>query len=215
MILSHMLSDAVLAATGLGVYATSFQRLPFFNRILWGFFFLTISLAALVGVFTFGGVALLEPLHQSLTTLAGSLGVVCVVVATYAQTTLRPASALTFGITLSVGIVIFVLLFLPVTRPFTPVVPALAILLVMLLAVFALLRKLHWAVWIVVAVMLMAIATKVNNMALPIHPIDAYHYLIALSLLSFGKAARGEPENNRLMGFRLSVLNLCGQPVVV
>ncbi|MBO0935137.1 hypothetical protein J2I47_01125 [Fibrella sp. HMF5335] len=190
MVLSHMLSDAVLAATGLGVYATSFQRLPFFNRILWGFFFLTISLAALVGVFTFGGLVALEPLHQSLTKLAGSLGVVCLVVAVYAQTRLKPATPLIFGSTLVVGVVVFVLLFLPTIRVFAPVVPALGILLVMLLAVFALLRQQRWAVWIVVAVMLMALATKVDKVALPIHPTDAYHYLLALGLLSFGKAAR-------------------------
>ena len=190
MILSHMLSDAVLAATGLGVYATSFQRLPFFNRILWGFFFLTISLAALVGVFAFGGLAAVEPLHQSLTMLAGSLGVVCLVVAVYAQTTQRPATSLTVGVSVVVGVVVFVGLFLPTIRVFAPVVSALGILLVMLLAVLALLRKQHWAVWIVVAVMLMALATKVNKVALPIHPTDAYHYLLALGLLSFGKAAR-------------------------
>ncbi len=190
MILSHMVSDAVLAATGLGVYATSFQHLPFFNRILWGFFFLTVSLAALAGIFTFGGLAALEPLHQSLTMLAGSLGVVCLVVAVYAQTAQRPATSLTVGVSVVVGVVVFVLLFLPTIRVFAPVVSALAILLVMLLAVFALLRKQHWAVWIVVAVMLMALATKVNKVALPIHPTDAYHYLLALGLLSFGKAAR-------------------------
>ena len=190
MILSHMLSDAVLAATGLGVYATSFQRLPFFNRVLWGFFFLTISLAALLGVFTFGGLAQLEPLHQSLTMLAGSLGVVCLVVAVYAQTMQRPATSLTFGVSVVVGVGLFVGLFVPTIRVFAPVVPALAILLVMVLAVFALLRKQRWAVWIVVAVMLMALATKVDKVALPIHPTDAYHYLLALGLLSFGKAVR-------------------------
>ncbi|MBO0929961.1 DUF6962 family protein [Fibrella aquatilis] len=190
MILSHMLSDAVLAATGLGVYATSFQRLPFFNRILWGFFFLTISLAALVGVLTFAGLAALEPLHQSLTTLAGSLGVICLVVATYALALQRPATSVVFGATVVGGVVLFVLLFLPTVRVFAPVVSALGILLVMLLAVFALLRKQHWAVWLVVGVMLMAFATKVNNVALPIHPIDAYHYLLALGLLSFGKAVK-------------------------
>jgi hypothetical protein len=65
----------------------------------------------------------------------------------------------------------------------------------MLLAVLALLRHQRWAVWIVVAVLLMAFATKVQNMVLPLHPIDAYHYLIALALLSFGYAMRKREQS--------------------
>ncbi|MBO0948109.1 DUF6962 family protein [Fibrella forsythiae] len=190
MILSHMISDAVLAATGVWVFATAFGRVPFYNRLLWGFFFLTIALAALVGVLTFAGLLVLEPLHRSLTTLAGSLGVVAVVVATYAIVLDQPLSPVSFSVSLGIGILLFIVLFFPEVAIFSPVVAALGILLVMLLAVFALLRKKHWAVWIVVAVMLMAFATKVQNVMLPIHPLDAYHYLIALALVCFGYAMR-------------------------
>ncbi len=190
MILSHIISDAVLAATGVWVFATAFGRVPFYSRLLWGFFFLTIALAALVGVFTFAGLAVLEPLHNSLTVLAGSLGVVAVVVATYATVLNRLLSPVTFSISLGIGILLFVLLFLPDVAVFAPVVAAMGILLVMLLAVLALLRHQRWAVWIVVAVLLMAFATKVQQLVLPLHPIDAYHYLIALALVSFGYAMR-------------------------
>lgn len=190
MILSHMISDAVLAATGVWAYSTAFGRVPFYSRLLWGFFFLTISLAALVGVFTFAGLAVLEPLHRSLTTLAGSLGVVAVVVATYATVLNQLLSAVSFSVSLGVGILLFVLLLLPEVAIFAPVVAALGILTVMLLAVLALLRKQRWAVWIVVAVMLMAFATKVQQVILPLHPLDAYHYLIALAMASFAHAMR-------------------------
>ncbi|RYF69316.1 MAG: hypothetical protein EOO39_17805 [Cytophagaceae bacterium] len=190
MILSHMISDAVLAATGVWVFATAFGRVPFYNRLLWGFFFLTIALAALVGVLTFAGLLVLEPLHSSLTTLAGSLGVVAVVVATYATVLDRPLSPTSFSVSLGVGILLFIVLFFPEVAVFAPVVAALGILTVMLLAVLALLQKKHWAVWIVVAVMLMAFATKVQNVVLPIHPLDAYHYLIAVALICFGYAMR-------------------------
>ncbi|NID13345.1 DUF6962 family protein [Fibrivirga algicola] len=190
MILSHMISDAVLAATGVWVFSTAFGRVPFYNRLLWGFFFLTISLAAFVGVFTFAGLSLLEPLHSSLTLLAGSLGVVAVVVATYTTALDRTASPVTFSVSLGIGILLFMCLFFPEVAVFAPVVAALGILLVMLLAVLALLRKQHWAIWIVVAVMLMAFATKVEHVILPLHPIDAYHYLIASALLCFGYAIR-------------------------
>ncbi|WP_375446079.1 DUF6962 family protein [uncultured Fibrella sp.] len=190
MILSHMISDAVLAATGVWVFSTAFGRVSFYARLLWGFFFLTISLAALAGVITFAGLTALEPLHSSLTVLAGSLGVVAVVVATYATVLDRRLSPVSFGVSLGIGMILFILLYLPEVAVFAPVVAALGILLVMLLAVLALLRKQHWAVWIVVAVMLMAFATKVQNVVLPLHPLDAYHYLIALALVCFWYAMR-------------------------
>lgn len=195
MILSHMISDAVLAATSVWVFSTAFRRVPFYGRLLWGFFFLTIALAALVGVLTFAGLDVLEPLHASLTMLAGSLGVVAVVVATYATVLDRLLSPVAFSVSLGVGILLFVLLFLPEVGVFAPVVAALGILLVMLLAVLALLRKQQWAVWIVVAVMLMAFATKVEHVVLPLHPLDAYHYLIALALVCFGYAMRKREQS--------------------
>ena len=195
MILSHMISDAVLAATGVWAFSTAFGRVPFYSRLLWGFFFLTISLAALAGVFTYAGLTALEPLHRSLTTLAGSLGVVAVVVATYATVLNRRLSPVSFSISLGLGILLFMLLFLPEVAVFAPVVAALGILVVMLLAVLALLQKQRWAIWIVVAVMLMAFATKVHHVVLPLHPLDAYHYLIALALVSFAHAMRKRDQS--------------------
>ncbi len=190
MILSHMLSDGVLAATAVWVFSTAFGRTPFYDRLLWGFFFLTIALAALAGVFSFAGLLVLEPLHQSLTLLAGSLGVVAVVMATRATVLNRPATARQFGLALGLGVVLFVALIWPQLAVFAPVVSALGILTVMLLAVLALLRRQRWAVWLVVGVLLLAFSTKMQNLVLPLHPLDAYHYLVALALLSFGRAQR-------------------------
>jgi hypothetical protein len=191
MILSHMLSDAALAAVGFWVFITSFQHIPFYSRLLWGFFFATISLSALVGVFTFGGIESLEPLHQSLTTLAGSLGVLCILMAVYSAVRQRPASQTSFTLTVLFGLALFVGLLISRTFAlFKPVVPALGILLVMLLAVLGLRLKRPGMGWVIGAVMLMALATKAGSFSLPLHPTDTYHYLIALALLCFGKAGR-------------------------
>ena len=195
MILSHLLSDGLLAGTAVWVFSTAFGRTPFYDRLLWGFFFLTIALAALAGVFTFAGWAVLEPLHQSLTLLAGSLGVVAVVMATRATVLNRPATALQFGLSLTVGIGLFVALIWPQLAVFAPVLSALGILTVMLLAVLALVRRQKWAVWLVVGVLLLAFATKVQHLVLPLHPLDAYHYLVALALVSFGHALRQRDQH--------------------
>lgn len=191
MILSHMISDAVLAGVGFWAFVSSFQRVPFYSRLLWGFFFVTIALAALAGVFTFGGLTNAEPLHQSLTLLAGSLGVVCVVVAVYTAVLKRPATQLSFSTTTLIGLILFIaLLVLPAFSAFAPVIPSLGLLMVMVLAVFGLRQRQPWVVWVIVAVMLMALATKAGQLPLPLHPTDTYHYLIALALLCFGKAGK-------------------------
>ncbi|WP_019989914.1 DUF6962 family protein [Rudanella lutea] len=190
MILSHVISDAALAITGVGVFWHFFGHLPFYNRLLWGFFLLTISLAAIAGTARFAGVENLEALHESLQTLASTLGIVCVVMATWALVMRRTVKLIPFVMTLVLGLFLFVVLLLPDVRVFRPVSSSLGILLVMLLGVFGLMRRVPNALWIVIAVMLAAIATKAESFSQLMHPTDFYHYMLALSLLGFGKAVQ-------------------------
>lgn len=190
MILSHVISDAALAITGVGVFWHFFGHLPFYNRLLWGFFLLTISLAATAGTVRFAGYTGIDLLYDSLQTLAGTLGIACIVVAVWAFVMGRAIQLMPFGLTLIVGVFLFVVMLLPDVRVFRPVVSSLGILIVMLLGVFGLMRRVPNALWIVIAVMLAAIATKANSFATLFDPIDFYHYLIALSLLAFGKAVQ-------------------------
>lgn len=192
MILSHVISDAALAITGIGVFWHFFSHLPFYNRLLWGFFLLTISLAALAGTIRFVGYTdtSFDLLYESLQTLASTLGIACIVVAVWAFVMRRAIQLMPFGLTLVVGVFLFVVMLLPDVRVFRPVVSSLGILVVMLLGVFGLMRRIPNALWIVIAVMLAAIATKADSFATLFDPIDFYHYLLALSLLAFGKAVQ-------------------------
>jgi hypothetical protein len=190
MILSHVISDAALAITGIGVFWHFFGHLPFYNRLLWGFFLLTISLAAFAGTVHFMGYAPIEPLYDSLQTVANTLGIACIVVAAWAFMMGKTIRLRPFGLTLVVGLFLFVLMLLPDVKVFRPVVSSLGILVVMLLGVFGLMRRVPNALWIVIAVMLAALATKANSFATLFDPIDSYHYMLALSLLAFGKAVQ-------------------------
>lgn len=185
-----MVSDAVLAGTGIGVFWYYFQRVVFYNKLLWGFFLLTISMTALVGVFTFAGLDSLEPLHQSLEILAGSLGVVCVVMAVWALLNRQAVQLTGFSVTLALGLALFVVLMLPDVRVFAPVVQSLSMLIIMLLAVFGLLRQERYAIWIVLAIMILGLATKLPSNGMPLHSTDVYHYAVALALICFGKAVK-------------------------
>ncbi|GAB2577256.1 DUF6962 family protein [Spirosoma areae] len=189
MIFSHILSGSILAGMGVGVFWHFFGRISLFNRLLWGFFLLTTSLAALFGVLNFAGNESLTPLHRSIILLSDSLGVVCVVTAVYALLNQQTLSLMAFISTLLFGLFLFISLLLPYARVFTPIVPSLGILVLMLLAVFALLQRNKRGLWVVLAAMMMGLATKAESFNSLIHPTDFFHYATTLALWFFGKAA--------------------------
>ncbi|MFD2573917.1 hypothetical protein ACFSUS_24990 [Spirosoma soli] len=189
MIFSHILSGSILAGAGIGIFWHFFGQISLFNRLLWGFFVLTTSLAALIGVMVYAGNQSLEPLHRSMIVLSDSLGVVSVVTAVYALLNQRTLSLITFVTTILFGLLLFISLLLPEVRVFTPVVPSLGILILMLLAVFSLLERNKRGLWVVLAAMMMGLATKADAFDGFIHPTDFFHYANTLALWFFGKAA--------------------------
>ena len=189
MIFSHILSGSILAGAGVGVFSHFFGRISLFNRILWGFFFLTTSVAALIGVLHFAGNNYLKPQHHSMIVLYDTLGTVCVIAAVYALLNQRTISLLTFLITVGFGLFLYVSLMMPYARVFTPIVPSLGILVLMLLGVFSLLQRNKRGLWIVLAAMMMGLSTKAEAFNAVIHPTDFYHYATALALWFFGKAS--------------------------
>lgn len=186
--LSNAISDAVVSIICIVVFFKFFAYQPFYNRLLWGIFLVTIALAAAAGVFRYLGFQALTPTHRSLSVLAGSVGLSAVVVAIWGlvmrQTITRPAFILTIG----VGLSLFVFLLYPSFQVFDSVVQAFTMLLVMLIAVFGLLRKYQKAIWIVIGVMILGIATKVVQNHLPLNATDTYHYALAAMIWCFGKA---------------------------
>ncbi|GAB2534319.1 DUF6962 family protein [Spirosoma aerophilum] len=190
MIFSHILSGSILAGAGVGVFWHFFGRISLFNRLLWGFYLLTTSIAALIGVLHFAGNEFLEPIHQSMIVLSDSLGVVCVVTAVHALLNQRTLSIITFLATVILGLFLFITLLLPDARVFTPIVPSLGILILMLLAVFSLLQRNKRGLWVVLAAMMLGLATKSESFGNFIHPIDFFHYATTLALWFFGQAAK-------------------------
>jgi hypothetical protein len=202
MNISNMVSDAVLAFTGIWVFWRYFQELSWYNRVLWGLFLITISMAALIGILMFAGLQIVVPLHRSMETLAGSLGVVSVIVGVWGLILKQKITRRSFIITVSLGLGLFLLLLVnPVVGAFTPVIPSLGMVIVLLIAFLGVLRRDPRASWIVLAVMIVALATQMGKSKnLPINPIDFYHYTLSLSLLCFGKSVGSVGWGNRSGG---------------
>ena len=202
MNLSNMVSDAVLAFTGIWVFWRYFMELSWYNRILWGLFLITISMTALIGILVFAGIQGVVPLHRSLETLVASLGVVCVIVGVWGLILKQKITRSGFVTTVTLGIVLFLLLLLsPTIRAFEPVIPSMGMVVVLLIAFLGVVRRDPHATWVVLAVMILALSTRVGQLNnLPIHPIDFYHYTLSLSLLCFGKSVQKSDSENRSGG---------------
>jgi hypothetical protein len=186
--ISNAISDAVLATVSIAVFFRFFARLPFYNRVLWGVFLVTTALAAAAGVFKFLGFEQIADTHRSLTTLAGSVGLSSVVTAIWGLVMRQTLWLSSVIVTILIGLALFVALLYPSYQVFSLVVQAFSMLVVMLIAVMGLLRKYQKAIWIVVGVMIIGLATKVANNHLPFNPTDTYHYALAVMILCFGKA---------------------------
>ncbi|GAB3906301.1 hypothetical protein GCM10028803_38440 [Larkinella knui] len=197
-----MVSDAVLAFTGIWVFWRYFQALSWYNRVLWGLFLITISMTALIGILLFAGIQGVVPLHRSLETLAGSLGVVCVIVGVWGLIQKQQITRQGFIITVSLGIGLFLVLLLnPTVGAFTPVIPSMGMVIVLLIAFLGVVRRDPRASWVVLAVMILALAIRLGQLKnLPIHPVDFYHYTLSLSLLCFGKSAQNMSWDKRSGG---------------
>jgi hypothetical protein len=184
---SNVVSDAVLAIVGIGVFFKYFSHLSLYNRLLWGIFLVTIALTALVGAFRFGGVAWLAPLHLSLQNMASSVGIVSAVVAVWALINVSMVSHQVWLTTLTAGIGLFALITFTIFAGFTSVVQSVGMLAVMLISVYGLARGYKKAIWLIVGIMIVGIATKMP-LRNYISPTDLYHYALAMTLVCFGKA---------------------------
>jgi len=185
--LSNVVSDALLAMVGLGVYFRYFSRISLYNRLLWGTFLIVISMDAAVGACRFAGVGWLVPLHQSLQSMVSSIGIVSAVVAVWALVNQHVISHQIWITTLGIGIGLFALLMFTFLSGFTLVVQSLGMLAIMLIAVYGLARGYRKATWIIVGIMIAGIATKMPTQNW-LNATDFYHYSLAAMLICFGKA---------------------------
>jgi hypothetical protein len=188
MQLSNALSDAVLMTVCLFVFFRYFARVPFYNKLLWGIFLITVTLTAAAGVFRFMGITELRHIHSTLGLLAGTTGLAAAAAGIYGIALEQTLSRFTLIGVVTIGLVLFVLLLNPSYRAFEQVVASFTMLLAMVIAVFGLLRKNMKALWVVIGVMILGLATKVVSNQVPLNPTDVYHYALAAMVVCFGKA---------------------------
>ena len=190
MQIAHVISDLVLAATGLFVFFKYLIKLNFTSTILWESFVLSVVGSAIFGAINFAGfekAAIASEFFQKLATITGGIGLVG---ATYSLVSGRDLPKLGLYVILTLGFFLFALSEGFGIYKIGKIVPIVAMSLVVVLALFAFGKKnLKVGTWLLFGVVFFALGTfrkKVfgdNELS-----IDIFHYITACGLLCLGMA---------------------------
>lgn len=198
MQLSHVISDLILALVAFGVWANVALRLPRLRIWPWGFFLVPVSLAALFGA---GRFAALHPnmqaysiFFQQFASTAGAIGLAlgAFLPAPKLKADTQPRfMSIVVVICLALGIVVFLLAKQFELKAVFELLPLAAMICVLGIGLWQIavgpsrsnrLRGMS----IVTAVLLSAAAMVLLQKLQTPTNIDAYHYLLAASLVAFG-----------------------------
>lgn len=188
----NSLSELILSITAFAVFLVYFHKQPIYGRLLWGIFFITLSITSLLAVLWYLGWEGLAPVVESLRRLAATLGPLCMMVGTWLLISHSVATRFTFWATIGTGTGLFLGLATYRLSPLIQVVQPLCIVIALIIACWGLLQKQKSALWVVFALTILALSSKLRlemNHALAFGP---YHLLVAASTFCLGKAIEAE-----------------------
>ena len=193
MEITHAISDSLLTLTGIYVFYQYLRKLEFNTCLLWQTFVLSITAAAFFGVIRFLGYAPAKTVSEFFQHLAGTEGAFCLVYASFLSVQRKMASRNTTYILLILGFITFGIVQLTDNLKALQIVSMVAIPLVLVIGIFGLIKgRSAIGSWLILGVLALILATY-NKSFIPnsiLDSTDIYHYLVAISLFCFGRAAR-------------------------
>lgn len=193
MEITHAISDAVLTLTGIFVFFQYLRKLEFNTCLLWEAFVLSITAAAFFGVIRFLGYTPAKTVSEFFQHLAGTAGAFCLIYASFLLVQRKTASQNATYIVLALGFITFGIVQLTDNQKVLQVVSMIAIPLVLAIGIFGFIKgRSAVGSWLILGVLALVLATY-NKSFMPnsiLNPTDVYHYLVAISLFCFGRAAR-------------------------
>ncbi|MFO0943540.1 MAG: hypothetical protein U0930_22620 [Pirellulales bacterium] len=205
MQLSNVISDLVLFSIAMASWGFGFSRLPKPLSVLWGCFLIPVAIAALSGA---GRFADLHPMMLTISELfqqvSSTMGACCLVVGAFLL--VQPEQSLSYSATIAwIAVVFGAALFLAARfggiQSIVKFSPPIAMLGLVFVGVAQLLKGNHkrlrfQGVSLILGVILSGLAiVSLASFARPLS-IDLYHYLLAVSFLSFAVAGRLAKQNS-------------------
>jgi hypothetical protein len=194
MEISHAISDLVLALTGFFVFFRYLFKLNLVVCLLWEAFVLSVTVAALFGVLRFLGLLPYAiTISEFFQHLAGTVGAFCLVFVTLFLVLKKPVPINFAYIVVALGFLAFVVVRLTGNLQVLGAVSTVCIPAVFLLGIWALIKGgPSIGGWLILAVVALIMGTYNKSFMANsiVDNIDIYHYLLAISLFCFGRAAR-------------------------
>lgn len=190
--ITHILSELILSITSLAVFVIYFQKKPIYTRLLWGVFLITIALTALLTVVWYIGADTLSPIINSLRRLENTLAPVCMMVATWGLISHTEVTRYMFWGTIGTGAGLYFGLVWYRMESLIQVVQPLCIVISMIIACFGLVKRQKSALWVIFAMMIMALSSKLRLVLQAEVAVDPYHVLVGISTICLGKAIQFE-----------------------
>lgn len=191
MELTHAWSDAVLAMAGIFVFFRNLMPLPPTSRWLWSAFVLPISVAAAFGCVRFLGIPEARPISEVFQHLAGTVGALSLVTATYVSMPGNKLSKSTIISIIGLGLFLFTFGEISQQRSVAQITSMIAIVLTLALSFYGYLQgQKSESTWLIIGICFL-IAGSFNKLIaaqLGLDSVNLYHYLLTASLLSIGKS---------------------------
>ncbi len=198
MELSHAISDAVLTLTGIFVFFQYLQKLEFNTCLLWEAFILSVTAAAFFGVIRFLGFQPARSISEFFQHLAGTAGGISLVAASFLIIQRKHANKNLTYLVLAIGFIAFGVVQLTGNQKVLQTISMIAIPAVLLIGIWGLIKKqTSVGSWLILGVLALILATY-NKSFMPnniLDPTDVYHYLLAIGVFCFGRAARHHQLN--------------------
>ena len=188
----NSLSELILGITAIAVFLIYFRKQPIYGRLLWGIFFITLATASLLAVLWYLGWEELAPVVKSIRRLAATLGPLCMMVGTWLLISHSIATRFTLWATVITGTGLFLALTAYRLSPLIQVVQPLCIVIALLIACWGLLQRQKSALWMVFALTILALSSKLRLEMNPAEAFGPYHILVVASMVCLGKAIEAE-----------------------
>lgn len=190
----HVVSNLLLAVTGVLIFYKNFNIFSRSNKYLWGIFLFCISGSALMNSLFYAGVYIdndwivfMQIINLTLGTIGLLFGAWCLVMRINASPKLL-AGAAVFAILVIGGIYFFKINFL------ATIFYAFCILVTLIICCIGLAAREKSALWLLFGTMLLAFTTKLHLIFIYIDPRDLGNYVSVFALICIGKAIRYEYE---------------------
>jgi hypothetical protein len=188
----NVFSNLILCLAGIFVFYKYLHQQPYFNRLLWSIFLLSISLTAFTELLMLTGLRLPDSFPVIALSLERTLGSMSAVSATWCLIMHYKSGSFLFYSTVLLGLFLFYCIVWYHVEFMGLIIQPLCLIITLLICCLGLAGKQTSALWIILAMLFVALSTKSRHIPIPMSPLDINRYMMTLAVVCSGRALKDE-----------------------